>query len=60
MEHLSHKPFGEALRTLMSERELTYRGLAEVTRELDGKGMTTPTSTCSPTGTTSLRCARWS
>jgi transcriptional regulator with XRE-family HTH domain len=36
----SDKPFGQALRALMSERELTYRSLAEMTRELDGKGMT--------------------
>jgi transcriptional regulator with XRE-family HTH domain len=39
MEHLSDKPFGEALRTLMDERGLTYRSLAETTRGLDGKGM---------------------
>jgi transcriptional regulator with XRE-family HTH domain len=36
----SSKPFGEALRTLMDERSLTYRGLAEATRKLDGKGIT--------------------
>jgi len=36
----SDKPFGDALRTLMSERDLTYRSLAEMTRLLDGKGMT--------------------
>ncbi len=36
----SEKPFGEALRALMSERDLTYRSLAEMTRQLDGKGMT--------------------
>src|SRR6202521_2203865 len=40
MEHLSDKPFGDALRTLLNERGLTYRGLAEATRALDGKGMT--------------------
>jgi transcriptional regulator with XRE-family HTH domain len=40
MEPLSDKPFGEALRALMSERDLTYRSLAEMTRSLDGKGMT--------------------
>src|ERR1700694_1452427 len=40
MERLSDKPFGEALRTLMNERGFTYRGLAETTRTLDGKGMT--------------------
>jgi transcriptional regulator with XRE-family HTH domain len=36
----SDKPFGEALRTLMAERGLTFRGLATATRSLDGKGMT--------------------
>jgi transcriptional regulator with XRE-family HTH domain len=36
----SDKPFGEALRALMSERSLTFRSLAEMTRKLDGKGMT--------------------
>jgi transcriptional regulator with XRE-family HTH domain len=36
----SDKPFGEALRTLMSESGATYRSLAEATREIDGKGMT--------------------
>jgi len=40
MERFSDKPFGDALRALMSERGLSYRGLAEATRELDGKGMT--------------------
>jgi transcriptional regulator with XRE-family HTH domain len=40
MNRSSNKPFGEALRTLMSGRALTYRGLAEATRRLDGKGMT--------------------
>jgi transcriptional regulator with XRE-family HTH domain len=40
MEPVSDKPFGEALRTLMGERGLTYRSLAEITRRLDGKGMT--------------------
>jgi transcriptional regulator with XRE-family HTH domain len=40
VERLSDKPFGDALRTLMSERGLTYRSLAETTRRLDGKGMT--------------------
>jgi transcriptional regulator with XRE-family HTH domain len=39
MEHLSDKPFGEALRTLMNQRGLSYRSLAEHTRALDGKGM---------------------
>ena len=36
----SDSPFGEALRTLMAERGLTFRGLATATRSLDGKGMT--------------------
>jgi len=36
----STKPFGESLRVLMDSRSLTYRGLAEATRKLDGKGIT--------------------
>jgi transcriptional regulator with XRE-family HTH domain len=36
----SSQPFGQALRTLMDARSLTYRGLAEATRGLDGKGIT--------------------
>ena len=36
----SDQPFGDALRTLMDERGLTYRALAEATRQLDGRGMT--------------------
>jgi transcriptional regulator with XRE-family HTH domain len=36
----SDKPFGDALRTLMGEHDLTFRSLAERTRQLDGKGMT--------------------
>jgi len=36
----STKPFGESLHSLMDERSLTYRGLAEATRKLDGKGIT--------------------
>jgi transcriptional regulator with XRE-family HTH domain len=36
----SDKPFGDALRTLMAERRLSYRSLAEATRDLDGRGMT--------------------
>jgi transcriptional regulator with XRE-family HTH domain len=40
MTRPSTKPFGEALRTLMDARSLTYRGLAEATRRLDGKGIT--------------------
>jgi transcriptional regulator with XRE-family HTH domain len=40
VERTSDKPFGDALRALMAERALTYRGLAEATRQLDGKGIT--------------------
>jgi hypothetical protein len=40
VERLSDKPFGDALRTLMSECDLSYRSLAVRTRLLDGKGMT--------------------
>jgi transcriptional regulator with XRE-family HTH domain len=40
MNRTSAKPFGEALRALMDARGLTYRGLAETIRELDGKGIT--------------------
>jgi transcriptional regulator with XRE-family HTH domain len=40
MATISNKPFGEALRALMSERALTYRSLADQTRQLDGRGMT--------------------
>ena len=36
----STEPFGKALRALMDARGLTYRGLADATRQLDGKGMT--------------------
>lgn len=36
----SNSPFGEALRLLMEQRGFSYRGLAERTRQLDGKGMT--------------------
>lgn len=36
----SSKPFGDALRALMDSRGLTYRRLAEATRELDRKGIT--------------------
>lgn len=36
----STKPFGEALRELMGPRGLTYRGLAEAVRQIDGKGIT--------------------
>lgn len=40
MERLSDKPFGDALRVLMRERGLSYRSLAEATRQVDGRGMT--------------------
>lgn len=40
MASLSNKPFGESLRVLMEKRGFSYRGLAQRTRELDGKGMT--------------------
>jgi transcriptional regulator with XRE-family HTH domain len=40
MDRKSNKPFGDALRALMDERALTYRRLAEATRQLDGRGMT--------------------
>jgi transcriptional regulator with XRE-family HTH domain len=40
MNRPSTKPFGEALRALMDARSLTYRGLAEATRRLDGRGIT--------------------
>jgi transcriptional regulator with XRE-family HTH domain len=40
MSRTNTKPFGEALRVLMESRGLTYRGLAEEIRELDGKGIT--------------------
>jgi transcriptional regulator with XRE-family HTH domain len=36
----SNRPFGEALRALMDDRGLSYRGLADATRQLDGRGMT--------------------
>jgi transcriptional regulator with XRE-family HTH domain len=40
MPRRSNEPFGDALRGLMSESELSFRGLADATRELDGRGMT--------------------
>jgi transcriptional regulator with XRE-family HTH domain len=36
----SDQPFGKTLRSLMQTRGLTYRALAETTRELDGRGLT--------------------
>ncbi len=36
----STRPFGEALRALMREGGLTYRGLADATRQSDSKGLT--------------------
>ena len=40
MSYESNKPFGDSLRQLMEERGLSYRGLAQLTRQLDGRGMT--------------------
>jgi transcriptional regulator with XRE-family HTH domain len=40
MASQSNKSFGESLRVLMEEQGFSYRGLAQKTRELDGKGMT--------------------
>ena len=40
MNRQSTDPFGQALRDLMDPRGLTYRGLAEATRDIDGKGIT--------------------
>ena len=40
MPRVSDKPFGDALRALMNDHELTYRELAQRTRQLDGRGMT--------------------
>jgi transcriptional regulator with XRE-family HTH domain len=37
---MSDEPFGDALRALMKQRALSYRSLAEATRQIDGKGMT--------------------
>jgi transcriptional regulator with XRE-family HTH domain len=36
----SSRPFGDALRALMAARRLTYRGLADATRERDSRGLT--------------------
>jgi transcriptional regulator with XRE-family HTH domain len=40
MSEQSDKPFGESLRSLMRERGLTYRALAEAIGTLDERGMT--------------------
>ena len=40
MSPASTRPFGDALRALMDERGLSYRGLAEEIRRIDGKGIT--------------------
>ena len=40
MSRTTAQPFGDALRGLMGARGLTYRGLAEQIRQLDGKGIT--------------------
>ena len=40
MASQSNRPFGESLRVLMEQQGFSYRGLAQKTRELDGKGMT--------------------
>src|SRR6266851_2926546 len=40
IDAMTDQRFGEALRALMKERSLSYRALAQATRELDGKGMT--------------------
>ena len=40
MSSESNQPFGDALRELMEARGLSYRALADATRQLDGKGMT--------------------
>ena len=36
----SSRPFGEALRDLMDDQALSYRELSDLTRRLDGRGMT--------------------
>src|SRR6185437_12952700 len=40
MSPSSNRPFGDALRELMEARGLTYRELAQATRELDERGIT--------------------
>ena len=40
MSRTSTKPFGDALRVLMDERGLTFRGLAQAIGEFDAKGIT--------------------
>ena len=36
----SNRPFGEALRLLMKTQRVSYRGLADATISIDGKGIT--------------------
>jgi transcriptional regulator with XRE-family HTH domain len=40
MRRYSEKPFGDSLRELMGERDLTYRALADAIRAIDDRGMT--------------------
>jgi transcriptional regulator with XRE-family HTH domain len=40
MTHMSTEPFGDALRTLMNGRGLSYRGLAEAIGRIDRQGIT--------------------
>jgi transcriptional regulator with XRE-family HTH domain len=40
MSQHSEQPFGESLRSLMRERGVTYRGLADAIGALDERGMT--------------------
>jgi transcriptional regulator with XRE-family HTH domain len=40
MTGVSSQPFGDALRTLMSERGLSYRALAEAISKFDQQGIT--------------------
>jgi transcriptional regulator with XRE-family HTH domain len=40
LKRLSDAPFGDALRDLMDDRDLTYRALSRATADTDGKGLT--------------------
>ena len=40
MTRVSTQPFGDALRTLMNERGLSFRGLAEEISKIDHQGIT--------------------